>query len=88
MIDLGTLGGDFVRCYARGINSRGDVVGHCSTDTEMHAFFWTKRHGMIDLGTLGGKSSEAFAINDRRQVVGWSYTTAKGDSHAVLWTIR
>jgi probable HAF family extracellular repeat protein len=39
---------------------------------------------VVDLGTLGGAMSEAYAINDRGQVAGWSLTEA-GDSHAFLW---
>ena len=39
---------------------------------------------ITDLGTLGGKSSEAVAINDQGQVIGFS-ATAKGRNHAFLW---
>ena len=38
----------------------------------------------VDLGTLGGPASQAKAINDKNQVVGWSQT-ADGDGHAFLW---
>ena len=46
---------------------------------------------ITDLGTLGGDDSQATAINDRGQVVGFAYTTAKDKDghqnwHAFLWT--
>lgn len=40
---------------------------------------------MIDLGTLGGTFSSAAAINDLRQVVGYSTTASDEEVHAVLW---
>jgi len=39
---------------------------------------------MVDLGTLGGASSEALAINNLGQVVGWSELATK-DRHAFLF---
>jgi uncharacterized membrane protein len=43
---------------------------------------------MTDLGTLpGGKESEAVAINNRGQIIGWS-DTRSGEQHAVLWTLK
>jgi probable HAF family extracellular repeat protein len=54
-----------------------------------HAFLW--KHGrLIDLGTLGGLESEAQAVNDQGQVVGWA-DTKRTDSddcpvgHAFVW---
>ena len=41
-------------------------------------------HGMIDLGTLGGAISEAYAINDQGQIVGYSHD-ASGVMRAFLW---
>jgi probable HAF family extracellular repeat protein len=43
------------------------------------------RYTLTELARLpGGDSSSAAAINDRRQIAGWSQT-ASGDIHAVLW---
>jgi len=42
---------------------------------------------IVDLGTLGGPHSNAYAINDSGQVVGWSYV-ASGKMHAFLWTLK
>jgi probable HAF family extracellular repeat protein len=42
--------------------------------TQVHAFRWTKSHGMQDLGTLGGTDSAALYINERGQIAGWSFT--------------
>jgi probable HAF family extracellular repeat protein len=39
----------------------------------------------IDLGTLGGHFSEATAVNNRDQAVGWS-DTAAGPTHPFLWS--
>lgn len=39
---------------------------------------------VIDLGSLGGNESVATALNDRREVVGYSQT-AHGEEHAFLW---
>jgi probable HAF family extracellular repeat protein len=76
------------------INEAGDVVGFSNPagpgDPEgefiSHAFLWT--HGAaqsVDLGVLPGDLfSEAFAINERRQVVGVSFGGASG-SRAFLW---
>jgi probable HAF family extracellular repeat protein len=42
--------------------------------TETHAFVW-QNGVMRDLSTLGGSDSNAFAINDRGEIAGWSFTS-------------
>jgi probable HAF family extracellular repeat protein len=84
--DLGTLGGTFSE--ARGINSRGQVVGYSETIagqfSSIRAFLWEKGE-MIDLGSVSGGRSFAFDINSRGQIVGSSLTDS-GEFHAVIWT--
>jgi probable HAF family extracellular repeat protein len=40
---------------------------------------------MRDLGKLAGRNSEAWAINARGQIGGWSDTSTDRGSRAVLW---
>jgi probable HAF family extracellular repeat protein len=63
------------------LNDRGEAVG--LTYPTWHAALW--REGTtVDLGTLGGARSQAVAINEHSQIVGWSQT-ADGEQHAFLW---
>jgi probable HAF family extracellular repeat protein len=81
---LATLGG--VESWGLAINSAGDVVGKSSiaASAETHATLWPSTGGApIDLGTVGTES-EADAINDRGDVVGFSASTPD-EPHATLW---
>jgi probable HAF family extracellular repeat protein len=99
MLDLGTLrlnsqalginylgevvGGSsdlFVGCNTRIGSGFYDIV----FDNGCVAFIWTKQHGMTQLPMLGGGTGCAHAINDKGQIVGWSYTGS--EVHAVVWT--
>lgn len=82
--DLGSLGSYGM---VNGLNDREHVVGYRHMPSgEDHAFRWTRRGGMEDLGTLGGGFSNAFDVNDRGQVVGFSL--ADYYLRAFLWTER
>jgi probable HAF family extracellular repeat protein len=78
--------------FAFGINNHGQVVGRATMPSgETHAALWDQGR-LVDLGTLpGGTYSEAYAINDAGQIVGWSMndqstcTAFDGCWHAVLW---
>jgi probable HAF family extracellular repeat protein len=85
IVDLGTLGGN--ESFANSLNNEGIVVGAAANTipdpvsligffgTQTRAFLW--RNGVMhDLGTLGGPDAFAIAVNERGQVVGYSYTNA------------
>jgi len=92
MQDLGTLGGTDSAAFA--INERGKIVGWSFTNTTVNLttgvptldpFLW-ENGKMLDLGTLGGTFGQAWALNNRGQVVG--YSDLVGDNtgvHAFLW---
>jgi len=71
VVDLGTLGGD--ASAAAGINASGQVVGWSATATGPTRAFLYAGGTMTALGTLsGGRDSQATAINDRGEVVGFA----------------
>ena len=81
--DLGTLGGK--GAWADALNDREQVVGISRPASGFdHAFLWD-RGKMIDLRTPGNVS-EAEALNERGQVVGWwGRANPGGFRSAFLW---
>ena len=82
MHDLGTLPGD-AGATAVGINNAGLVVGQSLPSS--HAFLYDG--AMHDLGTLGGDASDATALDNSGQAVGWS-DLAAGGSDAFLYDTK
>ena len=73
------------------INQRGDVVGFAGDPAFpdgdiLHGFIWTERDGIKPLGALPGHiHSEAYGINEKRQVVGISCDANFVDCRAFIW---
>jgi probable HAF family extracellular repeat protein len=77
------------------INQRGDVVGFAGDPAFvegdiLHAFMWTREDGIRSLKPLPRRTpphvdSEAYAINEARQVVGVSCDADLVDCRAVIW---
>ncbi|MCC6486001.1 MAG: hypothetical protein IT364_00745 [Candidatus Hydrogenedentes bacterium] len=75
------------------MNNSGIIVGTIATVldrfntwTSPRAFVWDPQQGLQILDTLGGDGSAANAINNKGQVVGWSYVEDNYTCHAFLWT--
>lgn len=75
--DLGPYGG--------AVNRRGQIAGTTADPAtgEWHPFVW-ERGRVTRLPTLGGQTGVE-DINDRGQVLGYSYATGENGSHTVLW---
>jgi len=77
------------------INQRGDVVGFAGDPAFVegdiiHAFMWTREDGIRPLKPLKHRTpehvdSEAYGINEARQVVGVSCDADLVDCRAVIW---
>ena len=77
------------------INQHGDIVGFAGDPAfvegdVLHAFMWTRDDGLRPLKPLKGRTpqhvdSEAYGINERRQVVGVSCDADQVDCRAVIW---
>jgi probable HAF family extracellular repeat protein len=77
------------------INQRGDVVGFAGDPAfvegdRVHAFLWTREDGIRQLKPLQRRvpahvDSEAYGINEARQIVGISCDADFVDCRAVVW---
>jgi probable HAF family extracellular repeat protein len=75
---------DYDNSWAWSINDAGQVVGSWGWPFGA-AFVWSKDTGTVELPRLGGYYSDALAINNAGQIIGWS-TDAEGWVHGCLWT--
>jgi len=85
MQDLGTLLRP-TRPQADGINDVGQVVGRLISASANLAFIYDGTQ-MIDLNTIlpansGWQLSEATAINNNGQIVGWGLSQWRGSRHS------
>ena len=92
--DLGTFGGPASVAFS--VNARGDVVGQSDTailDTNgveyISVAFLADRSGVHNIGTLPGfNNSQAYDINNKGQVVGWTYNEDPAVPFRTLPTFR
>lgn len=69
---------------ANAINNLDHVAGWTGSVDAKQAFYWNGSSASA-LSTLGGDFSEARALNDANQVVGWAMLSGNSSAHAVLW---
>jgi probable HAF family extracellular repeat protein len=92
--DIGNLGAQWWNTPTA-INQRGDIVGFAGDPAFVegdivHAFMWTREDGIRHLKPLPRRTpkhvdSEAYGINEARQVVGISCDADFVDCRAVVW---
>jgi probable HAF family extracellular repeat protein len=92
--DIGNLGAEWWNTPTA-INQRGDIVGFAGDPAFVegdivHAFMWTREDGIRHLKPLPRRTpkhvdSEAYGINEARQVVGVSCDADFVDCRAVVW---
>ncbi len=96
--DLGTLGGS--DAMALGVNESGQIFGNSYTSSDPSpvcgnpdfgfnslttgAFLW-QNGKMTNLGSLGGTCTNAITINNRGQVVGYSFLAGDEAFHPIRW---
>jgi probable HAF family extracellular repeat protein len=99
MQDLGTLGGADAQAFR--VNERGQVAGQSYLNSDFSSacamaagfpvatgvFLWENGY-MQNLGSLGGSCTVLGDLNDRGQVVGFSYLPDDQTFHAFLWEDR
>ena len=74
------------RTQAAGINEQGQVAGWLLGDS-IRAAVWQNGRMTLLPNLPGTSDSYAVAINDRHEIVGWSFEGG-GARHAVLWTLK
>lgn len=83
MVDLRTLIG--VNCVPRALSDSGAIAGTMHLRNNVRPFLGESGR-LHDLGSFGGTRGEAFDVNERLQVVGYSNTHPNlGRPHAFLW---
>lgn len=84
---LGSGRGELKGRLGNAISPNGNwVAGYRGLVGTREAFVWSQATGVVPLGTLGGQESEALAVNDSGQVVGWSFTgDPRSPVRAFLW---
>lgn len=78
----------FLDCRAFWINSSGQALGYCATDTpfRLRSVLWQNGRPPRDLGPLGDDWVYPLQLNERGQVV--VMTQVRGEKHPFLWDGR
>jgi probable HAF family extracellular repeat protein len=81
---------EYRESFALDVNNSGQVVGHLKPTADFYAvdthkaFLW-EGNQLIHLDSLGGTGSSADRINQKGQIVGWSFTSGNSEIHATRW---